>query len=81
MDQPTSLLLGSLVLNRPVAALATTHDGKPFASMIPYAVLGLRTMYDGVATVYSTASILEGGPPAIMALPDVRCYVFEECVL
>jgi len=42
MDQPTSLLLGSLILDRPVASLATTHEGKPFASMIPYAVLGLR---------------------------------------
>ncbi len=39
IDQATSLLLGRLVLGRSVASLATLHDGRPFASMIPYAVL------------------------------------------
>ena len=39
IDPETSLLLGRLVLGRTVASLATLHDGRPFASMIPYAVL------------------------------------------
>ena len=39
IDQASSLLLGRLVLGRSVASLATLHDGRPFASMIPYAVL------------------------------------------
>lgn len=39
VDHDTSLLLGRLVLGRSVASLATLHDGRPFASMIPYAVL------------------------------------------
>jgi hypothetical protein len=39
IDHDTSLLLGRLVLGHSVASLATLHDGRPFASMIPYAVL------------------------------------------
>jgi len=39
IDHDTSLLLGKLVLGRSVASLATLHEGRPFASMIPYAVL------------------------------------------
>lgn len=39
IDPDTSLLLGKLVLGRSVASLATLHEGRPFASMIPYAVL------------------------------------------
>lgn len=39
IDHDTSLLLGRLVLGRSVASLATLHEGRPFASMIPYAVL------------------------------------------
>jgi hypothetical protein len=39
IDHDTSLLLGRLVLGRSVASLATIHEGRPFASMIPYAVL------------------------------------------
>jgi putative heme iron utilization protein len=38
MDADTTRLLGALVRGRSVAALATLHDGRPFASMIPYAV-------------------------------------------
>ena len=38
MDTATSQLLGELLRGRAVAALATLHDGRPFASMIPYAV-------------------------------------------
>lgn len=33
----TSSVLQSLLLDRSVAALATLHDGRPFASMIPFA--------------------------------------------
>ena len=38
MDADTSRLLGALVRSRSVAALATLHEGRPFASMIPYAL-------------------------------------------
>ncbi len=38
MDSDTALLLAALIRGRSVAALATLHDGRPFASMIPYAV-------------------------------------------
>jgi putative heme iron utilization protein len=38
MDADTQTLLGTLIRGRCVAALATLHDGRPFASMIPYAV-------------------------------------------
>ena len=40
MNLPPDLaaLLRSLLLGRGIAALATLHDGRPFASMIPFAV-------------------------------------------
>jgi len=38
MDPAASQLLGNLVRSRAVAALATLHEGLPFASMVPYAV-------------------------------------------
>lgn len=38
MNDDMSQLLGSLILGRSVAALATLHEGAAFASMIPYAV-------------------------------------------
>jgi putative heme iron utilization protein len=37
MDAAASHLLGELIIGRPVASLATLHDGLPFASMVPYA--------------------------------------------
>ncbi|MFM8890553.1 MAG: pyridoxamine 5'-phosphate oxidase family protein, partial [Planctomycetia bacterium] len=37
MDEAASLLLGRLILDRSVAAVATLHDGAPSASMIPLA--------------------------------------------
>lgn len=37
MDVELSRLLGGIVLGQTVAALATLHDGAPFASMIPFA--------------------------------------------
>jgi putative heme iron utilization protein len=39
VDAATSRLLGELIHGRSVAALATLHEGRPFASMIPYAVV------------------------------------------
>lgn len=38
MDSQTLRLLGDLIRGRAVAALATLHDGRPFASLVPYAV-------------------------------------------
>jgi len=37
LDLTTSGVLRSLLLDRAVAALATLHEGRPFASMIPFA--------------------------------------------
>jgi len=37
MDPDVSRLLGDVIRGQSVAALATLHDGEPFASMIPYA--------------------------------------------
>lgn len=37
LDLTTSGVLRSLLLDRSVAGLATLHDGRPFASMIPFA--------------------------------------------
>jgi putative heme iron utilization protein len=41
LDAATSRILRSLLLDRGVAALATLHDGRPFASMVPFAVARL----------------------------------------
>ena len=38
MDPAASHLLGELIRGRAVAALATLHEGLPFASMVPYAI-------------------------------------------
>lgn len=37
LDPELSLLLRALVLGRGAGCLATLHDGKPFASMVPFA--------------------------------------------
>jgi putative heme iron utilization protein len=39
LDPATAELLRSLLTGRSVAALATLHEGRPFASMIPFAVM------------------------------------------
>ena len=38
MDSETSRLLGALLRERSTAALATLHDGRPLASLVPYAI-------------------------------------------
>jgi putative heme iron utilization protein len=38
MDRETSHVLGELIRGRGTAALATLHEGRPFASLVPYAV-------------------------------------------
>jgi putative heme iron utilization protein len=38
MDPDLSRLLGDIIRGQSVAALATLHEGDPYASMIPYAV-------------------------------------------
>ena len=38
MSDPLATVLRSLLLDRATAALATLHDGRPAASMIPFAV-------------------------------------------
>ena len=37
LDPSLTVLLRALLLGRGVAALATLHDGRPFASMVPFA--------------------------------------------
>ena len=58
IDHDTSLLLGRLVLRSRVASLATLHEGRPFASMIPYAVLVTGTAPDGDSPRPSAGSVL-----------------------
>ncbi len=38
LDPPLAGLLHALLAGRAVAALATLHDGRPFSSMVPFAV-------------------------------------------
>lgn len=38
MDRETFRLLGALIRERSTAALATLHEGRPFASLVPYAI-------------------------------------------
>ena len=38
MDSQTLRQLGDLIRGRAVAALATIHDGRPLASLVPYAI-------------------------------------------
>ena len=40
MDSSVSEILRSLLVGRGVAALATLHDGRPSASMVPFAATG-----------------------------------------
>lgn len=39
MSESTTHVLHDLLMHRPVAALATLHEGQPFASMIPFAAM------------------------------------------
>lgn len=45
MDASTATALKSLLETRPVAALATLHDGEPAVSMVPFALLPGSTTF------------------------------------
>jgi len=45
MDSTEAQSLRSLLLKRPVAALATLHEGEPAVSMVPFAVLPDSTSF------------------------------------
>jgi putative heme iron utilization protein len=57
----------SLVLGRGVAALATFHDGKPFASMVPFAVAATA----GELRLVTHVSGLAAHTRDMRATPDV----------
>lgn len=82
IDPATSLLLGRLVLGRRVAALATLHDGRPFASMIPYALLvtgrppeGASAGDAGSVVLVSHVSRLSSHTRDMLAAPEVCLLV------
>jgi putative heme iron utilization protein len=56
VDKQSIVILHELLFSRGVAALATLHEGRPFASMVPFAVatvggdLRLVTHVSGLAT-------------------------------
>lgn len=83
IDHDTSLLLGRLVLGRRVASLATLHEGRPFASMIPYAVLVTGTAPDadtprptvGSVLLVSHVSRLSSHTRDMLATPEVCLLV------
>ncbi|MBU6222975.1 MAG: pyridoxamine 5'-phosphate oxidase family protein [Planctomycetes bacterium] len=56
MESPLVDLLRSLLLGRGVAALATLHDGRPFASMVPFAVTTIGGRLQLIAHVSGLAA-------------------------
>ena len=54
MAEPLAHVLRSLLLDRSTAALATLHDGRPAASMVPFATLLTET---GVRLVTHVSSL------------------------
>lgn len=64
-------VLQSLLTGRSTAALATLHDGRPFASMIPFAV----TMAGGRPRLVTHVSGLSAHTRDMRASPDVCLLV------
>jgi putative heme iron utilization protein len=67
LDPASAQLLRSLLIGRSVAALATLHDGRPFASMIPFAV----TMAGDGLRLVTHVSGLSAHTRDMRASPDV----------
>lgn len=67
MDSALADLLRSLLLGRSVAALATLHAGRPFASMVPFAA----ALHDGLVTFVTHVSGLSAHTRDMRANPDV----------
>jgi putative heme iron utilization protein len=67
LDPVTLDVLRSLLVGRSTAALATLHDGRPFASMIPFAT----TMAGGRLRLITHVSGLSAHTRDMQAHPDV----------
>jgi hypothetical protein len=67
LDQATADLLRALLLGRGVAALATLHDGRPFASMVPFAT----TVHGGQLRLVVHVSGLASHTRDMRANPEV----------
>ena len=67
LDPATAQLLRSLLVGHSVAALATLHDGRPFASIIPFAV----TMAGDGLRLVTHVSGLSAHTRDMRANPDV----------
>lgn len=71
LDSATTDILQSLLVGRSVAALATLHDDRPFASMIPFAV----TTIAGRLRLVTHVSGLSAHTRDMRATPDVCLLV------
>ena len=67
LDLPTYGVLRSLLLGRGVAALATLHEGRPFASMIPFAA----TVATGKLRLVTHVSGLSAHTRDMLSAPEV----------
>jgi putative heme iron utilization protein len=67
MDANLIMLLRQLLVDRQVGALATLHDGRPFASMIPFAIARAS---DGLRLV-THVSRLAAHTRDMLAAPEV----------
>jgi len=67
VDPAPADLLGSLLVGRSVAALATLHDGRPFASMVPFAA----AVHDGRLRLLVHVSGLAAHTRDMRSSPDV----------
>lgn len=75
MDRDTLRLLGDLIRGRSVAALATLHDGRPFASLIPYAP---HVDAAGRLLFVTHVSRLSAHTRDMLAMPEVCLLVTAE---
>ncbi len=67
LDPVSSDLLRSLLSTRGVAALATLHDGRPFASMVPF----VATMHESRLRLVIHVSGLAAHTRDMRSVPDV----------
>ncbi len=72
MDRETHRLLGDLIRGSSVAALATLHDGRPAASLIPYAI---HVAGDGRLRLVTHVSRLSAHTRDMQAHPEVCLLV------
>ncbi|MCE9632238.1 MAG: pyridoxamine 5'-phosphate oxidase family protein [Planctomycetia bacterium] len=71
LDSATTDILQSLLGGRSVAALATLHEGRPFASMIPFAAMTIA----GRLRLVTHVSGLSAHTRDMRATPDVCLLV------